>query len=111
MTLHSVRARLAGVFAGALLVSACVSTSLVDVQPTNAIADPKIVTTPTGAMQLYNVANAQWSAAVGGSASVSGGLPTGDNLINSTGWFTDELMWVIGDDEDNNWGQGTDERN
>src|SRR5687768_8135629 len=75
----------------ALVLGACAPASLVDVEPTNTVADPTVVRTSAGAKQLYNFAIARWTA-------VYTGASLGDtrNQIVLSGLFTDELLRVQG---------------
>src|SRR5437867_13079946 len=92
---------LAAVLLASVLVNGCASPSLVDVDPPNSVADPAVVTTPAGAVQLYQYAIASWASVLGGT---SGALNR--SVIESSGIFTDELMRVQG-----GLGDGVDERN
>src|ERR1700716_1841165 len=74
----------------ALAGAGCVSERMVAVQPPETIVDPSVVSTPIGAVQLYNNALSTWAIGVGGSLQTAGI----QSLVYVSGMWTDELMHV-----------------
>ncbi len=71
------------------LLSACSPTALVDVPVPGSVVVPEAVTTPAGAIQLYNAAVGDFAIMFGGGINNSF---IGGNYIGQTGIFTDELQ-------------------
>jgi hypothetical protein len=96
--------------AGAMLTAACVSSSLVDVRPSNTITDPTVVNTAAGATQLYRYAISFWQQVVGGNPVQVQNIKS-MNFMIASGLFTDELMRVQNNPWEGTYSTGWDERN
>jgi hypothetical protein len=70
----------------AFTLGACSPNSLVDVAPSTSIVDVDAMTTPAGAVRLYNTAITRFATAFGG-----GSRSYVANYVGSTGLFTDEF--------------------
>lgn len=67
-----------------LFATACASASMVEVTPPETVVDPSVVSTPSGAQQLYAYAVANWPAALFGSF--------GSDFTGATAIMSDEAM-------------------
>jgi len=107
MTVHRRTRSFCHCFLGAMMftIVACAPSSLVDVEPTNNVADPAVVATEVGATQLYNLAVTRWADVVAGNFNPDPNEPI--NYVTLTAVFSDELMRVQGA---NNRLDGLDER-
>lgn len=72
------------------VLAACSPSSMVDVKPPSTIVDPGVITTPSGATQLYHAAVTNFSREFAGFGASGFG-----NYISNVAVFTDELMLAL----------------
>lgn len=77
-----------GVLTTLVMLPACSPDRLVRSDAPSSLVDPNAISTPAGALALYNGATNVFSSAFGGAGS---GTTTADNYVASTGIFTDEF--------------------